>query len=424
MNTVRILLSLAAHYNWQLLQYDVKNAFLHGDLDEEIYMNIPPGFEGNTCNKVCKLKKTLYGLKQSHRAWFSRFAKVMKESRYKQSQGDHTLFIKHSATGGVTALLDYVDDIIVIGNDEIEKYEVKQRLTTEFEIKELEKLKYFLGIKVAYSTQGIFISQQKYVTDLLAKTRKIGRKLVSTPIDPNHKLGKTKEESVVDKIMYQRLVSRLIYLAHTRPDIAYSMSVINQFMHDPREPHLQAAYRVPHYLKGNPGKGILFKKNNTLALEAYTDADYAGSLVDRRSTTGYYTFLGGNLVTWRNKKQNVVARSSAESEFRVIAQGLCELLWLKIILDDLRIKWDSSMKLYCDNKSAINIAHNPIQHNRTKHIEIDRHFIKEKLEEGVVCVFYVPSEHQLANILTKGLNGSMFHYLVFKLGMEDIYFSA
>ena len=125
MNNVRILLSLAAHYNWQLLQYDVKNAFLHDDLDEEIYMNIPPRFEGNTGNKVCKLKKALYGLKQSLRAWFGRFAKVMKESGYKQSQGDHTLFIKHSATGGVTALLVYVDDIIVTGNDEREKHEVK-----------------------------------------------------------------------------------------------------------------------------------------------------------------------------------------------------------------------------------------------------------------------------------------------------------
>ena len=130
-------------------------------------------------------------------------------------------------------------------------------------------------------------------------------------------------------------------------------------MHDPREPHLQAAYRVLHYLKGNPGKGILFKKNNTLALKAYTDANYTGSLVDRRSTKGYCTFFGGNLVTWRNKKQNVVARLIAKSKFRVIAQGLCELLWLKIILDDLRIKWDGPMKLYCDNKSTINIAHNP-----------------------------------------------------------------
>ncbi|RVW20492.1 Retrovirus-related Pol polyprotein from transposon RE1 [Vitis vinifera] len=175
----------------------------------------------------------------------------MKESRYKQSQGDHTLFIKHSATGGVTALLVYVDDIIVIGNCEKEKHKVKQRLATEFEINELGKLKYFLGIEVAYSTQGIFISQQKYVTDLLAETGKIGCKPVSTPMD-----------------------------SKPQPDITYSVSMISQFMHDLREPHLQAAYRVLHYLKGNPGKGILFKKNNTLALKAYIDTDYAGSLVD------------------------------------------------------------------------------------------------------------------------------------------------
>ncbi|RVW74635.1 Retrovirus-related Pol polyprotein from transposon TNT 1-94 [Vitis vinifera] len=202
MNTVGILLSMAAHYNWQLLQYDVKNAFLHGDLDEEIYMNIPPGFEENTGNKLCKLKKALYELKQSPRASFGRFAKVMKESGYKQSQGDHTLFIKHSAIGGVTALLVYVDDIIVTRNDEREKHKVKQRLATEFEIKELGKLMYFLGIEVAYSTQGIFISQQKYVTDLLVETRKIGCKPVSTPMDPNHKLGEAKEEPMVDKRMY------------------------------------------------------------------------------------------------------------------------------------------------------------------------------------------------------------------------------
>ena len=166
MNTVRILLSLATHYNWKLLQYYVKNAFLHGDLDEEIYMNIPSGIEGNTCNKVCKLKNALYELKQTPRAWFGRFAKVMKEFGYKQSQGDHTFFIKHSAAGGITALLVYVDDIIVTGNDERKKHEVKQRLAKEFEIRELRKLKYFLGIEVAYSTQGIFISQQKYVTNL------------------------------------------------------------------------------------------------------------------------------------------------------------------------------------------------------------------------------------------------------------------
>lgn len=341
MNTVRILLSLAAHFDWQLQQYDVKNAFLHGDLEEEIYMSIPPGFEGEeTANKACRLRKALYGLKQSPRAWFGRFAKVMKASGYKQSQGDHTLFIKHSAKGGVTALLVYVDDIIVTGNDDKEKRELKKCLVKEFEIKDLGRLKYFLGIEVSYSRQGIFVSQQKYVTDLLKEAGKLGCKPAATPIEPNQKLGEAKEEPVVDREMYQRLVGKLIYLAHTRPDIAYSVSMISQFMHDPRESHLQAAYRVLHYLKGSPGKGVLFKRNQKLKLEAYTDADYAGSTVDRRSTSGYCTFLGGNLVIWRSKKQNVVARSSAESEFRAMAQGICELLWLKIILEDLKIRWE------------------------------------------------------------------------------------
>ena len=151
-------------------------------------MNIPLGFERNTGNKVCELKKPLYGLKQSLRAWFGRFSKVMKEFGYKQSQGDHVLFIKHSTAGGVTALLVYVDDVIVTGNDNREKQEVKQRLAKEFEIKELGKLKYFLSIEVAYSIQGIFISQQKYVTDLLEKTGKIGCKPICTLMDPNHKL--------------------------------------------------------------------------------------------------------------------------------------------------------------------------------------------------------------------------------------------
>ena len=166
-------------------------------------MSIPPGFwEKGTTNKVCKLKKALYGLKQSPRAWFGRFTKVMLATGYKQSQGDHTLFIKHSKTGGVTALLVYVDDIIVTGNDEKEKQSLKQRLIREFEIKELEKLKYFLGIEVAHSRQGIFISQQKYVTDILKETGKLACKAASTPIDPNHKLGEAKEGPVVDKEMY------------------------------------------------------------------------------------------------------------------------------------------------------------------------------------------------------------------------------
>ena len=421
MNTVRVLLSLAANFGWCLQQFDVKNAFLHGDLEEEVYMEPPPGFnEMFFEKKVCRLKKALYGLKQSPRAWFGRFTKVMLAMQYKQSQGDHTLFIKHSK-GGVTALLVYVDDIIITGNDPIERETLKKCLAKEFEIKELGRLKYFLGIEVAYSSKGIFVSQQKYVLDLLKETGNLGCKAASTPIEPNLRLNEEKDDSTVDKGRYQRLVGKLIYLSHTRPDIAFAVSVVSQFMHDPREKHLQAVNRILSYLKGTPGRGILFKKNEGLLIEAYTDADYAGSVVDRRSTSGYCTFLGGNLVTWRSKKQSVVARSSAEAEFRAMAHGVCELLWLKIILDDLKIKWEGPMKLYCDNKSAINIAHNPVQHDRTKHIEVDRHFIKEKLDSGMICTPYVASNNQLADVLTKGMPTSNFEDITCKMGMENIY---
>ncbi|KAK0580519.1 hypothetical protein LWI29_002881 [Acer saccharum] len=357
MNTVRVLLSLAVNYNWPLQQFDVKNAFLHGELEEEIYMEVPLG----------------------------------------QSQGDHTLFIKHTNSGGVIALMIYVDDIIVTGNDEKEREALKQCLVREFEIKELGRLKYFLGIEVAHSEQGILISQNKYVIDLLKETGKLACKPANTRIDLNHKLGEAKEDVAVNRETYQRLVGKLIYLSQTRSDIAYA---------------------------ANPGKGILFKRNTGLVLEAYTDVDYAGSVVDRRSTSGYCTFLGGNLVTWRSKKQNVVARSSAEAEFRAMAQGVCELLWLKIILEDLKVKWEGPMKLYCDNKSAINIAHNPVQHDKTKHIEVDRHFIKEKLDSGLICTPYVPTKGQLADVLTKGLNSGAFQDIISKLGMTNAYSPA
>jgi hypothetical protein len=417
MNTVRVILSLVANFGWDLHQYDVKNAFLHGDLEEEIYMEAPPGFEFKE-GMVCKLKKALYGLKQSPRAWFGRLTTVMIALGYRQSQGDHSLFIRHSKSGGVTVLLVYVDDMIVTGNDTLEMHNLKLHLLKEFDIKELGRLKYFLGIEVAHSKQGIFISQHKYVYDLLQETGMLGCKPVDTPIEFNHGLCDASDNPTIDVSAYQRLVGKLIYLVHTRPDIAFAVSVVSRFMHNPKEMHLKAVHRILQYLKSKPGRGVLFKKGESLTLEAYTDADYAGSLDDRRSTSGYCTFLGGNLVTWRSKKQNVVARSSAESEFRSMAMGVCELLWLKIILDDLKIKWTGPMKLYCDNKSAISIAHNPVQHDRTKHIEVDRHFIKEKLDNGLICTPFISSKDQLADILTKGLPSVVFQNIVGKLGTD------
>ncbi|KAK2990953.1 hypothetical protein RJ640_002961, partial [Escallonia rubra] len=260
---------------------------------------------------------------------------------------------------------------------------LKLYLASEFELKDLGALKYFLGMEVARSKSGITVSQRKYVLDLLRDTGMLGCRPAETPMEPNAKLD-IEGGKDVDREQYQRLVGKLIYLSHTRPDIAFAVSVISQFMHSPKKKHLDAVYGVLRYLKGTPGKGLFFKRGDDRMVEIYTDADWAGSSVDRRSTSGYCTYVWGNLVTWRSKKQPVVARSSAEAEFRALAHGICEGIWLRRLLSELKIIKSWPMKLYCDNKAAVNIAQNPVHHDRTKHVEVDRHFIKEKIDDGSV----------------------------------------
>ena len=207
-------------------------------------------------------------------------------------------------------------------------------------------------------------------------------------------------------------MGHLIYLSHTRPDVAYVVSVVSQFMHNPSECHMDVVLQILRYLKSAPRKGLLFSKHNHLEVSSYTDADWAGSIDDRKSTSGYFTFVGGNLGTWRSKKQKVVARSSAEAEYRGMAHGVCELLWLRNLLHDLGFK---------PKQASIDISHNPVQHDRTKHVEIDRHFIKEKLEANLISFPFVPSEDQLANILTKAVSSKAFHDSLGKLGIRDMY---
>ncbi|KAJ9678560.1 hypothetical protein PVL29_020667 [Vitis rotundifolia] len=286
-------------------------------------MSPPPGFG---VGKVCKLKKSLYGLKQLPRAWFERFGKVIKHYGYTQSQADHTMFYKHSNEGKVVILIVYVDDIVLTGDDCNELEKLKGKLVEDFEIKDLGTLKYFLGMEFARSKEGIFVNQRKYVLDLLDETGMLGCKPAETPIEPNVKLQPIKAKNVKDRDRYQRLVGRLIYLSHTHPDIAFSISMVSQYMHATGPKHFEAVYRILRYLKRTPSRALLFKSRGHLQIEAYTDADWAGSIVNRRSTFGYFSFVGGNLVTWRSKKQNVVARSSAEAEFRAVCHGLSRSL--------------------------------------------------------------------------------------------------
>ncbi|RVW33894.1 Retrovirus-related Pol polyprotein from transposon RE1 [Vitis vinifera] len=421
----RILLSLAVNQDWCLQQLDIKNAFLNGDLEEEVYMKILPGFEGSMAkNQVCKLQKSLYGLKQSPRAWFDRFTKAVLKLGYKQGQADHTLFVKKSHAGKMTILIVYVDDIILSGNDMEELQNLKKYLSEEFEVKDLGNLKYFLGMEVARSRKGIVVSQRKYILDLLKETGMLGCKPIETPMDSQKKLGIEKESTPVDRGRYQRLVGRLIYLSHTRPDIGFAVSAVSQFMHSPTEEHMETVYRILRYLKMTPGKGLFFRKTENRDTEVYSDADWAGNIIDRRSTSGYCSFVWGNLVTWRSKKQSVVARSSAEAEYRALAQGIYEGIWIKRVLSELGQTSSSPILMMCDNQAAISIAKNPMHHDRTKHVEIDRHFITKKVTSDTVKLNYVPTKHQTADILTKALPRPNFEDLTCKLRLYDIYSPA
>ncbi|RVW74766.1 Retrovirus-related Pol polyprotein from transposon TNT 1-94 [Vitis vinifera] len=401
------------------------NAFLNGDLEEEVYMDIPTGLETTSnFNKVCRIRKSLYGLKQSPRAWFEWFTKVVKGYGFVQCQSDHTLFVKHFPEGKLAIIIVYVDDIILIGDHEEKIDLLKKLLTKEFEIKDLGNLKYFLRMEIARSKKGIAVSQRKYVLDLLNETGMLGCKPAETPMDTTVKLEESDGSAPVDKGRYQRLVGKLIYLSHTRPDIGFSVSVVSQFMNNPTEKHMTTVIRILRYLKMTPGKGLFFQRTTKKEIEIFSDADWAGSVTDRRSTSGYCSFVWGNLVTWRSKKQSVVARSSAEVEFRAMAQGICEGIWLNRLLEELRVPLKHPMVLYCDNQVAISIAKNPVHHDRTKHVEIDRHFIKEKIEEGVFKVSYTPKNCQTADILTKALARVNFEDLTEKLGMINIYNAA
>jgi hypothetical protein len=297
LSTVRVLLSLASNLDWPLHQFDVKNAFLHGDLEEEIYMDVPLGYMANSEAKiVCKLQRTLYGLKQSPRAWFGRLNLAMRKYGFQQSNSDHVLFLKHHR-GKVTTLIVYVDDMIITGDDLEEITRLQEQLAIEFEMKNLKGLKYFLGIEVTRSKHGIFLSQQKYILDLLSEVGLLDCKPADTPIIQNHKLGEYPDQVPTDKGRYQRMVGKLIYLSYTWPNIVYAVSVVSQFMHCPSEDHMNAVIRILRYLKFSPGKGLMFTRNNHLRVEGYTYADWAGNISDRKSTSGYFTLVGGNLVT-------------------------------------------------------------------------------------------------------------------------------
>ncbi|KAJ9551570.1 hypothetical protein OSB04_015615 [Centaurea solstitialis] len=406
--TIRTVLSLALSYSWPIHQLDVKNAFLHGDLQETVYMHQPPGFvDPSAPRHVCLLRKSLYGLKQAPRAWYQRFATYLVKVGFIGSKSDSSLFIyKH---GGNTAfLLLYVDDIILTASSTTFLQHIIGLLSSEFAMTDLGPLSYFLGISVTRSKGAMFLSQRKYAEDILQRANMSTCKPVTTPVDTKSKLSLESGSPIHDPTLYRRLAGALQYLTFSRPDIAYAVQQICLFMHAPREAHLIALKRILRYIRGTLDYGLLLLASPTTGLIAYSDADWGGCPDTRRSTSGYCVYLGDNLLSWSSKRQPTLSRSSAEAEYRAVANAVAETSWLRNLLLELHCPIRRATLVYCDNVSAVYLSSNPVQHQRTKHVEMDIHFVREKVALGQVRVLHVPSTSQYADIFTKGLPSSLF----------------
>ncbi|XP_014496773.1 uncharacterized protein LOC106758354 [Vigna radiata var. radiata] len=382
-------------------------------------MKLPPGFPHNDQNQLCKLQRSLYRLKQAGRQWYDKLSSFLLSNNYTRSNVDHSLFLKHD-TCHITAILIYVDDIVLVGNNATEIQNIINSLDSLFHIKNLGDLTYFLGLEVAWNISGIHLSQH----NPSSSHRSWNAKLCPMPTPMAHSSRLTSQGDLLndeDASSYRRLIGLLIYLTNTRLDITFSVNNLSQFVSSPITLHQQAAHRILRYLKGSPGNGILLHNNNTNQLKAYSDSDWATCPESRKSITGYSIYFGNSIISWKSKKQQTVSKSSAEAEYRALATITCELQWLTYILHDLCILAVQPALIYCDNRSAIQIASNQVFHECNKHIEIDCHIVKDKLNDGLLKLLPISTTEQGANLFTKPLAPAVFKYLHSKLGMTNIY---
>ncbi|XP_019170444.1 PREDICTED: uncharacterized protein LOC109166015 [Ipomoea nil] len=385
-------------------------------------MELPPRVAGAKAGQVYKLTKSLYGLKQASRQWNTKLCVALQRMGFKQSVPDNSLFIKGKGSSFV-ALLVYADDIVVASVDLDLIQQIKKQLNDCFQIKDLGSLKYSLGLEVARQKKGIAVSQRKYALELLEEAGFIDSKPVYSSTVPSHKLSKDEGDLLDDNAQYRRLVGKLLYLTITRPDISFATQQLSQFLDKPTHLHLQATHRVLRYIKSAPGQGLFtfFPASSDMSLKAFSDADWGACIDSIKSVTSFFIFLGQALISWKSKKQATISKSSSEAEYMALAATTCEVQWIMYLLAEFGLLSTTPTSIYCDSKSAIAIAENPVFHERTKHIEIDCHLVREKAQKGIIKLFHVSSTNQLADVFTKTHCPSSFYSYVSKLGLLNLY---
>ncbi|KAL5826235.1 hypothetical protein ACOSQ4_018032 [Xanthoceras sorbifolium] len=408
LTTIRLVLKIVAAENLHLEQLDVKTAFLHGDLEEEIYMRQPEGFkEAGKENLVCRLKKSLYGLKQAPRQWYKKFDSFMSSSGFTRCQADHCCYIKRFDNSFIILLL-YVDDMLVAGSDMQEIMNLKRELSKQFAMKDLGAAKQILGMRIKRDTKSetLLLSQAEYIKKVLSRFNMQDAKPVSTPLGVHFRLSKeqspkTEEERThMAKVPYASAIGSLMYaMVCTRPDIAQAVGAVSRYMNNPGKIHWEAVKWILRYLRGTTNKTLCFKGGDT-TLTSYVDADLAGNVDIRKSTTGYVYTLGGTAVSWVSQLQKIVALSTTEAEYVAVTEASKEMVWLQSFLEELGKKQEDNV-LYCDSQSAIHLAKNPSFHSRTKHIQLRYHFIRSLLEDGILKLEKISGAQNPADMLTK-----------------------
>jgi hypothetical protein len=359
--TIRTMLSLVVSHNWVVHQLEVKNAFLHGTLEERVYCAQPSGFvDPSKPDHVCRLNKSLYGLKQAPRAWYNRFASFICSIGFMEAKSDTSLFILRRDYH-VAYLLLYIYDIMLTTSSRALLQSIVNCLVAEFFLKDIGHLHHFLGMSVSRTPSGMFLSQRHYMLEILGRASMTDCNPCSTPIDTNAKLS-ADGPPIADATDYRALAGALQHLTFTHPDICYVVQQICLYMHDLREPHLALIKRVLRYIKGTLDYGLKIVRSSTSNLIAYSDADWVGCSDTRRSTSGYAVFYGDNLVSWASKRQQTVSRSSAGAEYRAVANVVAEISWLRQLLQELLHCPRHSSVVFCDNVSVVYLSTNPVQH--------------------------------------------------------------
>ncbi|CAA7032829.1 unnamed protein product [Microthlaspi erraticum] len=369
MDTVRMILAVAAHKGWTVYQLDVKSAFLHGKLEEDVYVEQPQGYEvSDKKEMVYKLHKALYGLKQAPRAWFSRIEAYFIKEGFTNSPNEQSLFIKKLG-GNILIVSVYVDDLLFTGNNDEMLEEFKCSMKREFDMTDLGKMRYFLGIEVIQKPEkGIFIWQRKYAAEVIDRFGMQHYNPVCNPIVPGQKISRDESGERIDATLYKQMVGSLMYLTASRHDLMFVVCLISRFMASPTQLHLAIAKRVVRYLKGTLECGIWYKRQMMSELVAYTDSDYAGDIDDSKSTSDYVFMMSGGAVAWSSRKQPIVTLSTTEAEYVAAVACSCQAIWMRRILKEISHVQAEEMVVLCDNTSTIKLSKNAVMHGKSKHI--------------------------------------------------------